>query len=283
MWKGVLFVAAGLAAGFALAAWFAVGTEPGPADRSFVSAGETITPAAPAVDSERVTKLEQALAAETSARAALATKVEALTEQLQTLAANAPKTPSSDDSAAATVAGGPPPFARFRGFGGDSEEAQRREQEALAAAGFPPDRAEWIAKRESELRMQALQARYDAARQGKPFDPATTGAESTLRTDLGDADYERYLQALNRPTTVAVRDVLASSPAEQAGLKPGDQVVSYDGQRVFDMRDLNALTLKGNAGEPVVVDVQRDGQSVQLVLPRGPVGILGGGGRFGRP
>ena len=77
--------------------------------------------------------------------------------------------------------------------------------------------------------------------------------------------------------------MLASSPAEQAGLKPGDQVVSYDGQRVFDMRDLNALTLKGNAGEPVVVDVQRDGQSVQLVLPRGPVGILGGGGRFGRP
>jgi membrane-associated protease RseP (regulator of RpoE activity) len=283
MWKGVLFVAAGLAAGFALAAWFATGTEPGPADPSFAGATETITPAAPAVDSERVTKLEQALAAETSARAALANKVEALTERLQTLAANAPKTPSSDDSAAPAGAGAPPPFARFRGFGGDSEEAQRREQEALAAAGFPPDRAEWIAKRESELRMQALQARYDAARQGKPFDPATAGTESTLRTELGDADYERYLQALNRPTTVAVRDVLASSPAEQAGLKPGDQVVSYDGQRVFDMRDLNALTLKGNAGEPVVVDVQREGQSVQLVLPRGPVGILGGGGRFGRP
>jgi membrane-associated protease RseP (regulator of RpoE activity) len=283
MWKGVLFVAAGLAAGFALAAWFAVGTAPGPVDSSFARAGETIAPAAPAVDGERVAKLEQALAAETSARAALATKVEALTEQLQTLATKAPKTPSSDDTAAATSAGAPPPFARFRGFGGDSEEAQRREQDALAAAGFPPDRAEWIAKRESELRMQALQARYDAARQGKPFDPATAGADNTLRTELGDADYERYLQALNRPTTVAVRDVLASSPAEQAGLKPGDQVVSYDGQRVFDMRDLNALTLKGNAGEPVVVDVQRDGQSVQLVLPRGPVGILGGGGRFGRP
>jgi membrane-associated protease RseP (regulator of RpoE activity) len=280
MWKGVLFVAAGLAAGFALAAWFAVGTEPGPAEPSFASAEQTPASPGPAADGERVAKLEQALAAESAARAALTSKVEALTEQLQTLAANAPQKTANNDDSAAAGAGAAAPFARFRAFGGDSEEAQRREQEALAAAGFPPDRAEWIARRESELRMQTLQARYDAVREGKPFDPATAGPESSLRTELGDADYERYLQALNRPTTVAVRDVLASSPAEQAGLKQGDEVVAYDGKRVFDMRDLNALTLQGNAGEPVVVDVQRDGQRVQLVLPRGPVGILGGG-RFG--
>jgi hypothetical protein len=41
----------------------------------------------------------------------------------------------------------------------------------LIAAGFPPDRAEWINQRASELRMQALQAQYDATREGRPVAP----------------------------------------------------------------------------------------------------------------
>jgi S1-C subfamily serine protease len=152
----------------------------------------------------------------------------------------------------------------------------------LIAAGFPPDRAEWINQRASELRMQALQAQYDATREGRPFSPANalTG-DQTLRTDLGDTDYERYLRALERPTSVGVRNVLASSPAERAGLKAGDEVLAYDGKRVFDMRELNSLTLQGTPGESVVVEVLRDGQRTQLVMPRGPIGIFGGGFRGG--
>jgi S1-C subfamily serine protease len=152
----------------------------------------------------------------------------------------------------------------------------------LIAAGFPPDRAEWINQRASELRMQALQAQYDATREGRPFSPASALAgDQTLRADLGDADYERYLQALERPTSVGVRNVLASSPAERAGLKAGDEVLAYDGKRVFDMRELNSLTLQGTPGESVVVEVLRDGQRTQLVMPRGPIGIFGGGFRGG--
>jgi S1-C subfamily serine protease len=114
-------------------------------------------------------------------------------------------------------------------------------------------------------------------REGRTFNPATDlGAERTLRVELGDADYERYLQAMNRPTSVAVVDVLASSPGERAGLKPGDEVVSYGGERVFDARGLNALTLEGTAGESVVVEVRRDGQVISLVMPRGPIGISSG-------
>jgi len=73
--------------------------------------------------------------------------------------------------------------------------------------------------------------------------------------------------------------VLASSPAERSGLKPGDEIVAYAGKRVFDLRELNNLTFQGTPGESVVVEVRRDGQSVQLVLPRGPLGITGGGFR----
>ena len=146
--------------------------------------------------------------------------------------------------------------------------------ELLVAGGFPPDRAEWIYRRTQELRMQTLQAQYDARREGRPLDPDSQ--ERTLRTELGDADYERYLTAFNRPTSVSVQSVLASSPAERVGLKPGDEIVGYGGQRVFDVRDLNALTLEGTAGESVVVEVRRNGLPLQLVLPRGPLGITGG-------
>jgi S1-C subfamily serine protease len=154
-------------------------------------------------------------------------------------------------------------------------EAERRFVEQLLAQGFSPDRAEWIVRRTEELRMEALQAQYDAQRGGRPVEPSG----STLRAELGDADYERYLSAYGRPTTIPVRDVLASSPAERSGLKAGDEILAYNGERVFDMRELNELTLKGVPGESVVVDVRRDGQNVQLVMPRGPLGITGGGFR----
>jgi S1-C subfamily serine protease len=76
--------------------------------------------------------------------------------------------------------------------------------------------------------------------------------------------------------------VLGSSPAEQAGLQPGDEVVAYAGKRVFDMSDLNGLTYEGTAGELVAVEVLRDGQPVQVYVPRGPIGIMGGGRFRGR-
>ena len=54
-------------------------------------------------------------------------------------------------------------------------------------------------------------------------------------------------------------------------------------QRVFDMDELNNLTIDGQPGETVAVDVLRGGQPMQLYLPRGPIGITGGGRFRGRP
>jgi S1-C subfamily serine protease len=101
-----------------------------------------------------------------------------------------------------------------------------------------------------------------------------------LRQELGETEYERYLAALGRPTKVGVFNVIASSPAEKAGLQAGDEILTYGGTRVFDMRELNDLTVEGSPGQPVVLEVQRNGQNLQLVLPRGPIGI--GGGPFNR-
>jgi len=78
---------------------------------------------------------------------------------------------------------------------------------------------------------------------------------------------------------VPVRGVMASSPAAIAGLQSGDQIVRYDGERVYSNRDLMTRTLGGEGTGNVVVEVLRDGAVMQVTLPRGPIGIEIGRGR----
>jgi hypothetical protein len=281
MVKALLLVAAGLGVGLAVAVWMQSGNGPSPVGRAAPPASGN-APIDSGAGAARFAQLEAALNAEIEQRTALEARVTSLTDELAALRAQ-PTVPNSalptqrNGNPQAGTDGGPPPFARGGPF---RREAQGSQVDALVAAGFAPDRAAWIDHRTSELRMQALQAQYDAQRQGKPFDPGQAfNGDGTLRSELGDNDYERYLKAMGRPTSVGVQSVLASSPGERAGLKPGDEVVAYDGKRVFDLRDLNTLTFEGTAGESVTVSVRRDGQTVHLTMPRGPLGIVGGGFR----
>jgi hypothetical protein len=281
MVKALLLVAAGV--GVAVAGMFLWrGFESEPAGTRTASTPSYDAPGDTRGNDARLQELETALHSEVEQRAALEARVTALSGELAALrarpaAANQDAPAQHDGAAPPGGEFGPPPFARGGPF---RRDAQGGQVDALVAAGFPPDRAAWIDRRTSELRMQALQAQYDAQRQGKPFDPGQAfNGDGTLRSELGDADYERYLKATGRPTSVGIQGVLASSPGERAGLKPGDEVVAYDGKRVFDLRELNALTFEGTAGESVTVSVRRDGQTVHLTMPRGPLGIVGGGFR----
>lgn len=151
----------------------------------------------------------------------------------------------------------------------------------MLEAGITPQRADWILQREEELRFAAMQARFDARNSDTPADPfdPRLSPEAMLRAELGEVEYEKYLAAYGRSTSVAVSNVLASSPAARAGLQPGDEIVSYNGQRVYNTGDLIRQTMQPGAGN-VVVDVRRDGAELQVVLPRGPIGVETG--RFRR-
>jgi hypothetical protein len=284
MRKPLLFLVAGLAAGFAFSAWLAP-RAPARADRA---AAEDLAP--------RVAALEASLEKNGARLAALATEVAELRSGLREATARgggdtgsrgaqsaaASSAPSSAPEQA-DASSDPARFSgpRFRGRPGVEDNGESRIARFIAA-GFSADRAAYLDRRVSELRMQALEAQYAAARSGKPPDPsAIQSPEQALRQELGDADYERYLTALGWPTRVGVRSVLASSPAEQAGLQPGDEITSYDGHRVFDTGDLNRLTYQGQAGETVALDIVRNGEPMQIYVPRGPLGITGGRGRFG--
>jgi C-terminal processing protease CtpA/Prc len=170
---------------------------------------------------------------------------------------------------------------RERGVGMQNLEKMRTER--LVAGGFTEERANQILNLEDEARMTALQAEYEARRNGETFNPweRASDFQADLRERLGDAEYEKYLTAQGTQASVTVREVIGSSPANRAGLRPGDRILSYDGERVFGMNDLKSMAFSGDPGEDVIVDIERNGQRMQLVLPRGPLGITGSGGGMG--
>jgi hypothetical protein len=259
-----------LVAGVAAALHFSGGSGPEEA--------AAFTPRTDASESERIRDLEKALAAQVE-------RGNQLDARLGELEGRVGKRSGDADASLDPRAERGPMRQRFADAEGNFDPAaarqgmRERQLDRLVQAGFTRERAEWLERRSQELQLQAQQAQYDAQRSGQPFRGADI--QSALRKEIGDAEYEKYLAGTGRPTNVPVMEVLASSAAEKSGLRAGDQIVSYAGTRVFEMNELNALTRQGSPGETVTVEVQRDGQVVQVQVPRGVLGVQAGGGRGG--
>ncbi len=157
------------------------------------------------------------------------------------------------------------------------ESATQNQVDTLIEAGFAPDQAEWIVRREAEIQMEGLQARYDAMRMAEEqgFLGRRLSDDSALRSGLGETDYERYLQAKGRSTSAEINTVIPNSPAHNAGIQAGDVIVRYDGERVYSMMDMAGRIMQNEQEGNVVVDIERGGVPMQLVIPRGPLGLFG--------
>jgi len=106
--------------------------------------------------------------------------------------------------------------------------------------------------------------------------------QTDIRSELGDGQYELYLETTGRPTTIPVSRIAEGSAGQVAGLQEGDEIISYDGERVFNILDLQRLTEEGTEGQTVIIDVMRDDSPVTLAIPRGQIGISSRGtGRRG--
>jgi S1-C subfamily serine protease len=71
-----------------------------------------------------------------------------------------------------------------------------------------------------------------------------------------------------RTTTGAfVNEIERRSPAYQAGLEPGDIIVSFNAQNVIDPSHFNQLVSDARIGSTAIVVVTRDGQQVTLKIP----------------
>jgi C-terminal processing protease CtpA/Prc len=280
--KFAAFLLAGIGLGIGFA-WLQADKDPAP------ESGLALTVEDQAALARRLSELETELALERYERQVLADDLAAIRAAISVEPVVAdPATPDPRERIAAlanSTDGAEPELIRQRfadGFEGrfqiDESAREQRQIERFIDAGLTAERAQWVVQREEELQMEVLQARYEATQNGASADEvANLSASAMMREELGDADYEKYLEGLGRPTTINVREVLSNSPAQAAGLQSGDQIVGYDGQRIFDMSELNSLTYEGRPGETVAIDVLRDGQPIQLYVERGPIGVSGGG------
>lgn len=82
--------------------------------------------------------------------------------------------------------------------------------------------------------------------------------------DLDDADMKSRPGAAG----VVVEEVATGSPAEKGGIRKGDVIVEFDGERVRSARQLTRLVQETPAGRSVTAAILRDGQrSTVTVTP----------------
>ncbi|NND81706.1 MAG: PDZ domain-containing protein [Gammaproteobacteria bacterium] len=236
----------------------------------------------------RVATLEASLASETAARTALQGQLQQLASTQKPSTSTDPAADPPDDSILAIQAGPDVSLSRA------DVRAQRMarlqpdyQRQQLIEAGFSEQDAAFIVRTESDLALQQLRSDHMNRREYfQQLDQEGTdwfAKHNPLRAKLGDEKYERYLESKGHPTSVEIGRIMAGSPGELAGLQPGDVIRNYDGQRVFNGSDLNDLTAQGTLGQNVIVEIEREGETEHISIPRGPIGISSGGRRrFGR-
>lgn len=153
-------------------------------------------------------------------------------------------------------------------------------QQALIASGVEPDWAADIVWRESQRALERLEIQDLARREGwfgsdRYFEELSTLEDDAedLHEEIGDTAYDRYLYTMGKSNRVVVDSVIQGSPAEQAGMVPGDVIISYADERLFGWSELREATASGERGETVLIRVMRGEDSVDLLMPRGPLGV----------
>lgn len=89
------------------------------------------------------------------------------------------------------------------------------------------------------------------------------GGGSRIGVSIRDIDSTDKAKS---PAGVVIESVDDSSPASKAGLKVGDIVVEFDGERVRSVRQFTRLVTETPEGRSVTAAVMRDGQRVTVSL-----------------
>ena len=98
---------------------------------------------------------------------------------------------------------------------------------------------------------------------------------SRIGVSIRDVEDSDSTAAKGAATGVIVEEVATESPAEKAGIRKGDVIVEFDGERVRSGRQLTRVVQETPAGRTVPAVLQREGQRTTVsITPRDD-------GRFG--
>ncbi|WP_250463019.1 PDZ domain-containing protein [Microbulbifer litoralis] len=164
---------------------------------------------------------------------------------------------------------------------------RRMQLQRLIDAGLNPDRAEYILDKQERFQYEHMKITYEyrhlrdkssaEAQQIKEKLSNYSHPRKMFEHELSEQEFELYLDVNGGRQEMQVDRVLDNTPAQSAGLQPGDKIISYNGERIFHSGDLRSQIYKVAPGETVKVEVQRAGSSATEViyLPSGPLGIQG--------
>ncbi|MEE3327805.1 MAG: PDZ domain-containing protein [Myxococcota bacterium] len=149
------------------------------------------------------------------------------------------------------------------------------DSEALLSLGIREGEIERIEEVWQEYFMNRIRIDNERSRQKDKWKEAAQldiMNAAQAREALGDESYDAMLYAMGEKNRVFFSKLLEDSPGMSAGLMPGDELISYDGQRIFRPFEIKQLTSEGDRGEWVEVRVQREGEPRRFFVPRGPIG-----------
>jgi membrane-associated protease RseP (regulator of RpoE activity) len=229
----------------------------------------------------RLRSLETRMAKETAERQRLKERLDDVTAQLAARGGGVGATAEDEMANPAAGAESPHVVAPDTAAVADADADDRSAMErALMAAGLDAVSAAELKHRHDELTMSEMYLRDQATREqwlnSERFTQemaALEAQQTSVRDEIGDDAYDRYLYALGETNRVRVDDVLSQSPAAEAGLLAGDIIVRYADARIFAPGELVAQTRDGTAGETVRLEIIRNGQRIEVDVPRGPLGL----------
>jgi len=144
-----------------------------------------------------------------------------------------------------------------------SDTAEKVDVPGLAkVAAVAKELVSWLAGREQPLSVSI--PRKDGAPVGGPGQgaaaaPVAAGAPQGRRVSFGTMpDF-----AFEGPG-VKVEAVVPGSPAEKAGVRPGDVVLKLDGKEVANLRDFSGKLKEAQPGQIVKATLRRDGKEIDV-------------------
>ncbi|WP_226664890.1 PDZ domain-containing protein [Microbulbifer aggregans] len=157
----------------------------------------------------------------------------------------------------------------------------------LTDAGISPERAAFILDKQERIQYEQMQLSYEYRYLKDKSSSEARALQEKIHTysnprrvfeqELNTDEFEQYLNAQGGRSELQIGDLLESTPAYEAGLRPGDKIIRYNNQRIFHMGDLRSQVYQVEPGKSVAVEIQRQGSSNSEViyLPSGPLGIRG--------